>query len=377
MSEFSRVPEYSQESHDSQESQESQENTVSIIIKNNKILIENGNINIKNIKIYKKNIFTEILIFNEYKNEYIFDEDGVYKIKILGNYKHINGIIKKYKYNGLFTINDICYICYNSGCDSFHIQHSGARFHINCMNRCSSCPICRGTLQSHFTEYTDNIRDNDIVLSKLYLKGYENNYIFYTNLNQNKKIIFNNFMKIKKYKITTNENIIRVYASRESISTTQNIEKDKIEIFDISNGYIPIELPYGYTYKSSRLLLNSIDNIIDPSDIFLRDIKYIEDDSHIEYMNPLIILSSLTDCYNSLNIWIEIIFENENNFDISTFILLSNDLSRPGLVVKTLHPSNPYKSVVLLSDFPKPYWTNNIYIPILSNNIDNYVRFMI
>jgi hypothetical protein len=228
------------------------------------------------------------------------------------------------------------------------------------MLRCTHCPLCRSNLINHNVEYSKN-KNNKVIYYKKAELNYNQEY------NINFKSLLKNFLKTSKYSITTNDNMIRVHFSDEN------------NVFNMNEGFIPIMLPQYYTYDSSCIIFERMNKMISPSDKFVRGFKHLYDESYgIVYKNPEEILSSIIPTYyNSFKVWIKIIFKDEFENTISTYILLSNDISCPGIVVKSKMNRNRVQiNVVSLCCFPKPYWRNNIIRPLLSDNIDYYKDFI-
>jgi hypothetical protein len=177
-------------------------------------------------------------------------------------------------------------------------------------------------------------------------------------------------MKINKYNITINDNVIKVHFSDEN------------NVFHMNDGFLPIILPRGYSYDTSYIVLESMDKIISSSDKFTRGFRYIDEDESygVVYKTPEEILSSIIPTYyNNFKVWIKLIFTDEFNNKIDTFILLSNDIMCPGIVVKSIVNTNIIsllKNTVSLCCFPKPYWKNNIIKPMLSDDIECYKEYI-
>jgi hypothetical protein len=343
--------------------QDFKESTLSLFIIDNKLILESGNIKLISVNIYSiaGNGNELECLYSDIDTEYSFSENGTYKIKIQGVYI-INGIIKKYKYDSIFNINNICYICYNSGSDCYHSEHPTERFHHSCMIRCSHCPLCRSNILSHTAQYSKI--ENEILIYYKKAKVYYNE-----DFNINVKYLLKNFLKINSYNITTNDNVIKVHLSNEN------------NIFYMNDVYVPIILPRGYKYDASYIMLETMEKIISPRDKFIRGFKYLEEEyNRIVYKNPEEILSSIIPTYyNNYKVWVKIIFTDEYNDNIDTYILLSTDAMCPGLVVKTSMITNMNlinKNIVSLCCFPKPYWKNNIIRPILSDDIECYKDFI-
>lgn len=336
------------------------ETSLTLSIYDNNLVIDSGNVKIVRIDIYSidEDGTTLNCIYNNIQKEYSFSDNGEYKIKILGTY-NTNGITKVYLYENIFTMNNICYICYNSGSDSYHLEHPNERFHYNCMIRCSHCPLCRSNLINHNVEYSKNKNHTFVHYKKIKI-----NYNHEFNINF--KSLLKNFLKTSKYSITTNDNTIKIHFSDEN------------NVFNMNEGFIPIILPQYYTYDSSCIIFEKMNKIISPSDKFVRGFKHLYDESYgIVYKNPQEILSSIIPTYDNFKVWIKIIFKNEFNNMIDTYILLSNDITCPAIVVKSKMNRNMIqKNIVSLCCFPKPYWTNNIIRPLLSDNIDCYKDFI-